>query len=369
MKARIVATVQHMAEAQIINMVPVDTLARLRQSDPKPEIRAYAIAHEGEAAGNMVGVGKRVMQYFRDAIIALHNRLALGTKIFQRHGATNAHDGRAQIGELVGKALDTIGGKLHDIAAVYIYPEHRQLPLDIASIEAEVQYTDDGQGGLTAVDIGEITGIALSSSSVERPGFAGATLLAAVQAFVDGEGKGKAMTKEELKQAIAEGKFKPSDLFEADAIKTDSVVVEHVKAEKQTEYEFAKRMERTRQSDREEHARIVADYEEKLKTANAAALKATARGALDALAAERKLDDKQKAFVEKRFGSFQTQAADDAALKTDLGKFLDGQLTEYADMQKLFGVSASNGESGKFSPPADNGGDLTDPKNNPFIPQ
>jgi len=35
------------------------------------------------------------------------------------------------------------------------------------------------------VDVGDITGIALGNSAVEKPGFAGATLLSQIQAFAN----------------------------------------------------------------------------------------------------------------------------------------------------------------------------------------
>ena len=374
MKAVLSAQLHHMADTDLLAMIPLDTLARIRQADPSPEIRAYVIAHEGEAEGNMVGIGRRVMQYFRDAIIRLHDRLQLGTAIFHRHGQTNDHSGREPIGELVGKSLKTIGGKLHDVAAMYIKPQFRNRPLDIASIEADVTFTETDQPGTCqAVDIGDITGIALSSSSVERPGFAGATLLATIQAFVGGETK--TMTLEELKAAAAELKAKPSDLFAKEVLAADPIVEEHVKAQKQTEYEHAKRIETKLAKEREDRQKAEADYEAKLKSAQTETLRSRSAGALDALAAERKLTAEQKAFVQKRFDGFKTEATDEDGLKADLQKHLDGELKEFGEFAKIYGVKTEvKLVDDPGTPPADktvtpDGEDLTDPAVNDFIPK
>jgi len=83
----------------------------------------------------------------------------------------------------VGKAIKTIQSKVNAIAITYIYPEYRGLPLDVASIEADVNINPDDS--VHDVDVGDITGIALGNSAVEKPGFAGATLLSQIQAFAN----------------------------------------------------------------------------------------------------------------------------------------------------------------------------------------
>lgn len=379
MKTTITGQLQHLAADELLDMVSPDTLARIKQTDQHPEFRAYVVGHEGEAQGRIIGLGLRAVQYFRDAIVAIHNQLRIGTGIFHRHKATNDRTGDTAIGELVGKRLASIGGMLHNIAAVYVYPQHRELPLDVASIEAEVQLTDNGGGRMSAVNVGDITGIALSNSAVEKPGFPGATLLAAVQAFV-GEGK-EPMTLEELKKAIAEGKHKPSELFDADALKSDPVVSEHIKAEKQTEYEHAKRIERKLEAERADWTKKTAEHEAAVKKLSSEALQSRSRDTLTQLVTDRKLDDKQKAFVERNFGSFKSEAADTDGLKADLNKYLDTQVKEYEDVSKLLGVTqekkegqqgGGNDGGGKNVPSGDGAGGgtaLTDPKQNDFIPQ
>jgi hypothetical protein len=67
----------------------------------------------------------------------------------------------------------------------YIRPEYRTLPLDVASIEAQVDMEQNARGEIDIIDVGDVTAIALGNSKVEAPGFPGATLLGNLQAFVE----------------------------------------------------------------------------------------------------------------------------------------------------------------------------------------
>lgn len=369
--------VHHLAESDMLSLVPSDTMARIKVSDEHPEFRAYAIAHEGAAEGNMVGVGRRVMKYFRDAIMRLHEKLTIGTPIFHRHNADNAHDGRNTIGEICGKTLREIGGKLYDIAVTYIKPEFRQLPLDIASIEADIEFTDDGDGkNCTAVDIGNITGLALSNSAVESPGFPGATLLAAVQAFVDKgkdqhNGESIDMELEELKEAIKKGKFKPSEVFAEDDLKKDPYVSDIVS---RTGREAARRVRDEEVTEVKEQLKVITGERD---TLSSQLMQVRSKSVLETLSQERKLDDKQKKFLDRKSETFKTDSKDDAGLKIDLNKFIDGALEEYRGIAELFGVKIDKQpekENDPGTPASDMGGlqsddsNLTDPKNNPLIP-
>lgn len=175
------AKLQHMESSEIIDIIPKDVYEEIKQRDPHPLFQAYIVGHEGEVTGNMVGVGKRVMNWFSSAINKLWEKLQYGTKIFHGHNVDSSHEGRRSIGEVVGKAIKTIKDRVNAIAITYIYPEFRDLGLNIASIEADIKISDDG--GVHGVDVGDITGIALGNSAVEKPGFADASLLSSIQAM------------------------------------------------------------------------------------------------------------------------------------------------------------------------------------------
>jgi predicted transcriptional regulator len=127
-----------MASDEIMQYIPPATLEKIQASDEHPLYRAYIIGEEGNATPRIVGEGSRVLNWMRSAISAMVSKLQFGTKIFFNHGETNEHQGRTVVGELVGKALEYVKGKMQAIAIAYIYPDQRDKPADAASIEAEI---------------------------------------------------------------------------------------------------------------------------------------------------------------------------------------------------------------------------------------
>lgn len=191
MKTNITAKIQNMSKSETLNIVSQDTLERIKKEDKKPEIKVYSIAHEGEAQSTELtsfgGKVKKAMEYVKDMVIKVHDKLKIGTPIFHRHADTNETDGREKIGELIGKTVRYVGDKLSTLAAVYIYPEYKKLPLDVASFEAEVEYIKKDNNVNQAINVEDISGIALSNSEIDKPAFENATLLAVVQAFMPNE--------------------------------------------------------------------------------------------------------------------------------------------------------------------------------------
>ena len=175
------AKLQQMASSEIMNIIPKDIYEEIKQRDPNPLFQAYVVGHEGEAKTTMVGVGTKVLNWFSSAINKIWEKLQYGTKIFHGHNVDSSHEGRQSIGEVVGKAIRTIKNKANAIAITYIYPEFRDLPLNIASIEVNARLNPDHN--VHDVDVGDITGIALGNSAIENPGFADATLLSQIQAM------------------------------------------------------------------------------------------------------------------------------------------------------------------------------------------
>ena len=143
--------------------------------------------------------------------------------------------------------------KLSSIAIAYIYPDYRDIPLDVASIEADIHLPEKigPVVKISDVDVEEITGIALGNSAIVKPGFAGATLLASLQEFADNadrekrsKGGGETMTLDEIKTAIKEGRYRLSDVFGDDEISKDPSVLRIVRGETQAEYEHRTRTDK-----------------------------------------------------------------------------------------------------------------------------
>lgn len=179
---------QYMASSEIAEMIPAETMREIKKTDPTPTFRAYVVAHEGEARGNLLGVGNIVKRWYRAVIDKLHEKIEAGLQLFHGHGATNDQAGRIPIGRVVGKKLKVIDGKQSSIVACYIDPSQRALNLNVASIEASVDLDVDGQGNIIATNVNDISAIALGNSEIETPGFAGAMLLGQLQAFAKERG-------------------------------------------------------------------------------------------------------------------------------------------------------------------------------------
>lgn len=184
---KIKAKLLHMAESEIKAMITPYYFDDIKRRDSKPLFKAFVVGQEGQAEANWVGVGKVVKTWFKDAIGKLSRRIWPGLKLFHNHAETNNPDeGRPEIGEVAGSRTKMIDGKFSAVIAAYIYPEYAKMPLDIASIEADVHVDNiGGNDDVHAVDVEEVSAIVLGSSKVDKPGFPGAELLGQLQAFAE----------------------------------------------------------------------------------------------------------------------------------------------------------------------------------------
>ena len=280
-------------------MVAPEKLARIKVTDPHPEFRAYTVGHEGEANFKRPdqGIGNKTFTWVERAIGWLHAAIKTGTKVFNQHRkGSNDHLGRIPIGEIVGKALTKIKDRATTVAAFYIYPEYRNLDLDVASIEADIEYETDDGGQSFPTSVHNILGIALSNSEVDSPGFPGATLLASVAAF---HGKiqfneEKTMNLAEMKQAVQEGGYSPSKIFSKDQIIVDPVVVEHIKGEKHNLYEQNQRQVTEIGTLKEDNVKAANEHAVEVKTLKSEGLKSRSSVVLDKIITDRKYTDQQK---------------------------------------------------------------------------
>lgn len=183
------------------------------------------------------------------------------------------------------------------------------------------------------------------------------------------------MDKQEIIDAIREGKFTITDIFTAEEITAS----EPAKKAKQTEYEHAKRIEKQLGEEREKVITLTKSIEEKdgkLKTLGEAVSKAQASTLLTKAAEVRKFNDKQKAFIERRLPGFKSDKSGDE-LQLEFDKYLDNEIKEFGEYAKVMGIKvddpAATDDKDKGAGNDDGkdgaGKDLTDPKNNDMIPQ
>lgn len=375
---------QQMAQSDVLDMIPADTVSRIRAKDPHPEFRVFSVGHEGDANANIVGKGMSVLRYARNIIVQMFNNVKLGLDTFYRHDPrTNSHEGRQRVGEVVGKTLKEIGGRLHTLVAVHIDPAYEGPELDIASIEGNFEAEEREDGTMGVVDLSSVTGLALSNHEIDVPGMPGATLQAALQMFTPEKGRSTmGLKKEEIIAAIRELNLKPTDVFEDGVILSSEVV----KSAKQEEYEHAKRLEKKLGEAREENTQLqkkVTDAEAKASTLAERANASAAKDTLRSIATEKKLDPKFVTFLDKNLKGFKSTKEGDE-FKAELEKFVDAQGKEYVELGKLYGTEAKltteaaqkkeGGEGNPAGTPSGDGAgsgdgkDLTDPKNNDMIP-
>lgn len=380
---KILARVLAMADAEVLGLISPRVIRDIKREDPAPVFKAFIVGQEGESRPNIVGVGATVQRWFQSAIEKLTEKLGLGLPVYHNHTPTNTDRNRPAIGEVVGKALKNIEGSLSSVVVAYIFPQYRGLPLDVASIEAGVMVPQDSREfDVKDVDIQDVTGIALGNSQTDKPAFPGATLLAQLQAFAeksDPKGGNEKMTLDEIKKAIQEGKYNPSDVFAPTVLTSDPFIREHVeeKINNAKGYDIRKRQElETKAAALEAEKKALQD---ELASSRTSVLKTKAKETFETVLIERpklKGDERLTRFVRKQFEkSF--APTDEAKLKDELNKFVDGQVVEF---QELFGEPGKGG--GKEKTDAERAAeaaaaaaeenrdktDLLNPKNNDLIP-
>ena len=332
-----------MAQEEVLGIVDPAMLQRAKQMEDHPEIRVYSIGHEGESNLHLPGIGTKTITWVQAAVRWIGDKLHLGTAVFDRHDpTTNSHVGRQQIGEVVGKVTKQIGDRLNTLAAIHIFPKYKSKPLDVASFEAEIEYDHDGtQAWPTRVD--NVSGIALSNSGVDSPGFPGATLMGAVQAAVQafsGEMDATTMNLSEVKTAVQELKLSPTQIFDIGDIMGDSTVAAKVKGENKDTYAMAQRVREERDEARERAAKLENESAEKDQTISRQTMQSKSAATITSIidAPERKLSAKAKLFIKRQLNSFTATATDEAALKTELSTFVDKTATEYGEIAKELGI-------------------------------
>lgn len=360
-------------------MVDQGWLARTKAAgDTHPLIKVFRIAHEGDADIRFNGILTPV-KWIKSAVGWVKDKLELFTPVFNHHGppGDNSHTGRTVIGEIVGSDLVEEDNTTATVAAMYIKPEFRGLKLDVASIEAEITYARDGDT-VWPTSIIQITGVALADSRYSTPGFPEATILGSIAAFAQ-EGK-NVMNIHEIKSAVSELSLKPEDVFAPETLTGSTAVRDFIVQ---------------RNKDAQEHTRRVSDEKEKLRKeledkygAELAELrkrnmKFETSANFTLIAGERKLDDKEKAYVELQLPQFRPDTDDPVKFKEALNVFVDERLEDFGSLKPIFGMEtaasesadgntgsgdSASGASGSTQNTDYSEDDMLDPNVNPLIP-
>jgi hypothetical protein len=349
---------QLMAQGEILQYIPPDTYQQIILKDEHPLFRAYCIGEEGNATPRIVGGGSKVLNWLRTAISCMVQRLQYGTKIFLNHGETNAHAGRTVVGELVGKALEYVEGKMRAIAVTYIYPEHRDVPADAASIEAEIDLDPSGRSNVVdGVHVRNITGIAVGDSRYAKTAFAAAGLVAQLQAFeIQGDNTGGSVeiTIDQVKAFLKNGQIAPSAVFEKPALLSDQVVGDHVIQKLTGEYAQRRQAEEDLTNLKKEMPLKITKLETENKTLRQTVAAGRASEIAKTIITERKMPEPKAKYIAIKLPDFKVEgdAVDDASIKGQLDKFVDKQLDEFTKFEAIVNPAQGGG----------NGKDKTEPK-------
>ena len=157
---------------------------------------------------------------------------------------------------------------------------------------------------------------------------------------------------EEVKELVVSLGITPEQVFSKEELVGSKVIVDHVRKEKQTTYEHAKRIQTEKDDLQIKFDTQKSDFEKKIADANKNALLARSGNVFSTVATERKLEDIPKKFIEMRLPAFTTEATDDVKMKEDLNKFIDGTLVEFEKIQVLLGVKKPD-ETKPENPPMD----------------
>lgn len=258
----ILAGIEEMSGIEVKDRIGKAKYRTIRERDPHPMFVELLAGHEGWSTGKLAtGTGSKKSarkHWSREKISELTHRLRSGVPVYLFHSQKNKP--RQPVGEIVVAAERWMKGILGACGIAYITdPEVKKRiktgELDTCSIEAEVEChrnRQDPDDSWMVDAVRKVTGIALGNSRLHKPGFPGATLLAAVEEFVPAreedpkednesrvlsddfslralDSKLKNKPSGEIDKADLSA-FNPSQLFNREKLLDDPVVSEMIRA-------------------------------------------------------------------------------------------------------------------------------------------
>jgi hypothetical protein len=333
--------IQNLADNVIDKNIDPSVRKEIEKKDKNPLFEIFRIAHTGISKTTFIGIGTRILTWFSRAVKAIHERIKVRTKVFSGHVQnTNSHKDRDQIGEIVGKFLESIGGKVDSYGIIYRYPEYRDREFDIASYEGNIgELRIDREGNIIVSDQnpGEITGLILDQSEKSAPAFERAvkegSLQYAVQNLVEkGE---KMLTKKEIADAIKEQGFSIEDFWKKEEILENTIVKEAMANDegKQNLYNQNKRLEvdlHKAKADLNLEKERNEELQGKVDEKNSEILKLNSKEKIETEISDRKLTPNRLKWVNRKMKDF-NPSGEKHKLDKDINAAIDAALSEYED--------------------------------------
>lgn len=251
---------------------------------------------------------------------------------------SNSHGDRTPVGEALKTFIYEDEGKLSAVTISKLDESAKNM--DVCSIEADVDYDDDG----TITDVYGTTAVALGSSLTDSPAFAGAQKLATIQCFetekILSTREDKSMAGEQINltfqdvvMAVKRMNIFPSQLYS----------FEDVKEDRRFSKDFGD-MEKRAVDAEKERDDFKTKYDELEKSSsenNKKALKADSNDRMQKLIPEG-TTDRQKAYIDQLWKSGKVEDFSDDGIK----KFIDESIADFAVKAKLFGVEVTEKPAG-----------------------
>lgn len=321
-------------EQQIIEMIPKETMDKIKEKDAHPFFQVYSICHPGVSTPKVLNAENKPITWVTKAVQSIKNLVLTGVKLFSGHNKDNSTDNRKVIGEVVHDFQQEINGDLHHLVITYHNPKvkNEAKQYDICSQEAVWNLIETAKGYL-AGKIEKLTGIALGKSDNEAPAFAGAQRRGMVQAMIQSFDKqrqpersqsmgtedfGK-ITITQLKQICEERNVWPWQIFTEDQIKNDKVFGKIY-------YENTKLKEEINQVAKTitEKDKQISEFNQKENQLKLTNFRETAKKRIDLMMQLGNVTEAQRKFVELKFNpeNLTIEQLTDEALQTTLNQIL-----------------------------------------------
>lgn len=370
MKARITANTITLSRDEVLSMVEPGLLKYLKADNPKPLLKAYVVAHEGEASPNFEAgyTGAKVIKFTKESVSKVFSKINEGVKLFFDHYKEDPTEPRETIAEVVGKSIREVNGKLSSVIVAFFKTQKEDMAkYESVSMEADLEIGTDG----TVQDVLDFTAVAIVPDG-KKPALSGANALATIRAN-NKDSKGKFMSETaSLDWHILEAEFRkknglpsqvtdPEDMIGMIEVTQDGKFITTGKDKKYGQY-VAQLFEKTLakktsplepklievQNERDQLARKLAIYEAKPKIIQKAK--------------EAKLGDDFVHFIEKRIERF--KASDD--IDASINEWIEEKKLDYQDLYKPEDVKGTPSSANK--PTVDPlEVDYSDPANNPLL--
>jgi hypothetical protein len=360
-----------LSNEEIKAMVDPSLLDYLRGETKRPLLKAYVVAHEGEATPQFTDgyVGERILKFTKDSVSRVFDAVKVGVKFFYDHYKKSQDEARTPVASIVGKSLRMVGDKMSTVIVAF-FKDEQFATYDSISMEADLEIDSDG----TVSNILDFSAVALVPNG-ENPALPMAKSVGQVRANNNKLSKGQFKMNDtvSLDWHTIEAGFRqlkglpsqvtdPEEMIGRIEVTADGRLIATGKDKKYSDY-VAKLVDQTVQ----EKLKGVNPEIEKIKSErDALAKKVTLYEVKPRVldkAKEYKLGDGFVDFVTKRIDRFKPNEND---IDGSIVEWLEDKKIDYSDMAKSSNTVSTPAGQPANTTPADEI-DYSDPKNNPLL--